>query len=99
MKRLFYLTGTIMFLAMTLAIGVHIGQQSAEAQSSYDTVATSFRINESSNVAYVVTQGGSIWRTSGGDGEFAGNVFGNTSSVRVEPTTWGQLKNKYVEDK
>ena len=34
MKRLFYLSGTLFFLSLTLLVGVHIGQQTATAQKT-----------------------------------------------------------------
>ena len=32
MKRLFYLSGALFFLSLTLLVGVHIGQQTATAE-------------------------------------------------------------------
>ncbi len=36
MKRLFYLSGSLFFLSLTLLIGFHLGQQTADAQSAKD---------------------------------------------------------------
>ena len=90
MKRLFYLTGSVFFLACTLLIGFHLGQQTAEAQSSAEIIG--YSVDGSTH--FVILSSGDIWsRVTGfaSPPSYVGNFF-DASPVTTEPTTWGKIK-------
>ncbi len=87
MKRIFYLSGTLFFLSLTLLVGVHIGQTTAIAQkvkTQEVTVATSIRdLSGQSNHNWVIMTNGDVYDvvsiTDGAilqDSFLIGNVFG-----------------------
>jgi hypothetical protein len=74
MKRLFYITGTICFLAVTLLIGFHLGHTSAEAQGNGEVVSISS--GPTSGDVWFATSTGDVYRRSPKSGklEYQGNL-------------------------
>ncbi len=97
MKKLFYLTGSVCFLAVTLLIGFHLGQRTAEAQGSGEIVGFTNAVG----AVAVVTSGGDVYRADIGAGGlehigYSGNIFGG-APVNVESSTWGRIKHDHKD--
>jgi len=84
MKRLFYLSGTLFFLSLTLLVGIHIGQQRATAAPKGSPIAAYVRslndFNSGPSVPGVILANGDVYRIDGNyPGLFAtrdGSIFG-----------------------
>ena len=74
MKRLFYMTGSLFFLAVILLIGFHLGQTAAEAQGDGEvvTIAT----GPTAGDVWFATSSGDVYRRSPNSGklEHHGNL-------------------------
>jgi|GEM_PF-6311833 len=102
MKRFMYLSITLMCLSVTLLIGVHIGSQSAQAQSGAMIVGFTYDNNSG---YYVIIDNGDIFYkdinvSSWGQSSYVykGNFWGGLP-VNVESTTWGAIKAKGLKNK
>ena len=58
MKRLFYLSGTLFFLSLTLLVGIHIGQQQASAAPGQKVVG--FSVDQS--VVWVIDANADVYK-------------------------------------
>ena len=73
MKRLFYISGTVFFLALTLMVGVHIGQKTAGAAPAQKIVGFTFTTDGANKFGYsvILANGDVHWLQTGDAGEFA----------------------------
>lgn len=86
MKRLFYLSGSCFFLALTLLIGIQIGAKKAEAQASLVYAAGSFSLD----FAYVAASDGYMWELRNGTG------WSQSRSLPVPPTQVAFLLTSHI---
>jgi hypothetical protein len=85
-----------MCLAVTLLVGVHIGQGTAQAIGG-DTVAAATPLG---NCLVFTTNGDAYYIERGAYGGIGSVVYQRNilgGAVQVEPTTWGNLKQKFVK--
>ena len=62
MKRLFYLSGTLFFLSLTLLLGVHIGQQTATAEPQQKVIAFSANDSGTTTWLWVYLANGDVYK-------------------------------------
>lgn len=63
MKRLFYLSGTLFFLSLTVLVGVHFAQHSAEAKKpTQGPFVHYWHGGEATTEAYGMKENGDVWR-------------------------------------
>jgi hypothetical protein len=88
MKRLFYMTGSLCFLAIILLIGFHLGHSTAIAQGNGETAAiagevVSIATGPTAGDVWFATSSGDVYRRSSRSGEleYHGNLRGINSEA------------------
>jgi hypothetical protein len=107
MKRLLYLSISILCLSIAGLIGFNIGSQSAQAQApepinGYRVISVGMQTGVQH---FVMLSNGDVYWNQGGEAnppvfhfaaQFVGNFWtGNSEPVPVSPETWGKIKSQY----
>lgn len=100
MKRLFYFSGSLLFLTLTLLVGIQIGVKNVEAQAP-EPIATSWGFG---SLTILLSNGDTYARdynTSSGSEAYVGapRYVGNffDAPVAVEQETWGGVKKRFAD--
>lgn len=82
MKRLFYLSGTLFFLSLTLLVGVQIGERSATAADTPAVVGFSVSDESNPHKLYVLLENGDVYTAAMNALEEAPQFRGNVWKVK-----------------
>jgi hypothetical protein len=99
MKQLMYFSFATLCFSLALLIGFHLGSRQAQAQGTGVVAAMENAAGNGGNF-WVVTDGGDVYLVDPCcpfSSTWSGNVL-NGAATNATPTTWGSLKQKYVEE-
>ena len=100
MKRFFYLSVSILCLAIASLIGFYLGSGDVEAQSTGLSIAECFEVDlgvGSVVYAYTMLTNGDLYFAKVEESgiarqKYIGNVFGDSSPVNATQSSWGSIK-------
>jgi hypothetical protein len=104
MKKLMYLSISILCLSISALIGFHVGSQSVQAQAPELITGYGVIRHVGDNLVdhFVMLSNGDVWKQDSVDDDFGtptrspvymGNFWGGT--VPTGATSWGQIKGEY----
>jgi len=100
MKNAFYLSLTLLCLSLTLLVGFHLGNRSAQAQGMGSVVGIESATGNGGNF-WAITDTGDVYHVDPCcpfNAWWIGNVLtGSGAATDTQPSTWGQMKRKYLE--